>query len=94
MTENSAWQKVQLVYKVKRKVTYQSICRSQAQANAQHKPKLHEVEVDDSDIPFLGEIQGEGNSWTVQVGINNHVTRCKLDTGASVSVVCDSLAWL
>ena len=80
--------------KCKKRGHYQSVCRSQAQANAQHKPKLHEVEVDDSDIPFLGEIQGGGDSWTVQVGINNHVTRCKLDTGASVSVVSDSLAWL
>ena len=53
-----------------------------------------EVEVDDADIPFLGDIQGGGDSWAVHVGINNYVTRCELDIGACVSVVSDSLAWL
>ena len=72
---------------------FQKVCHSQTSTS--HKPKVHELDIDeDSAVPFLGEIQGGGDSWTVQVGINNNVTRCKLDTGASVSVVSDSLKWL
>ncbi|XP_031574104.1 uncharacterized protein LOC116307918 [Actinia tenebrosa] len=79
--------------KCKKRGHFQSVCRSQSNP----KPKVNEIEDDDSDMPFLGEVLGEikggENSWIVQVGINN-VTRCKLDTGAAVSVVSDSLPWI
>ena len=45
-------------------------------------------------FPSSEKFKGGENSWIVQVGINDNVTRCKLDTGASVSVVSEALHWL
>ena len=80
--------------KCKKRGHFQAVCRSQNNAQSQQKKKVQEIEDDEPDLPFLGEIKGGENSWIVQVGINDNVTRCKLDTGASVSVVSDALPWL
>lgn len=70
---------------------FQKVCQSQTS----HNSTVHELDIEeDLDLPFLGEIQGGGDSWIVQVGINDNVTRCKLDTGASVSVLSNTLKWL
>ena len=48
----------------------------------------------EEEILHLGEIQGEGNCWTTQLGVNGHNTCFKLDTGAAVTVIGDNVPWL
>ena len=42
--------------------------------------------------PFQGEICGQGNFWSTQVKVN--LTDFKLDTGATVTIISDSVPWL
>ena len=68
---------------------YQSVCRSKKH----NSNKVHEVEEDENDeIFFLGEINSD--YWTAQIEVNGHTTLFKLDTGAAVTVLSDSVQWL
>ena len=64
--------------------------------NPKKKPdkKVHEVEAEEEARPFLGEICGQRDFWAVQVEVNGFLTDFKLDTGAAVTIVSDSVPWL
>ena len=44
--------------KCKKRGHFQAVCRSQNSEQSQQKKKVHEIEEENHDIPFLGEIQG------------------------------------
>ena len=57
--------------------------------------KVHEVEEDGDEVFFLGEINSVYTDyWTAQVEVNGHSTLFKLNTGAAVTVLSDSVHWL
>ncbi len=58
-------------------------------------PKKISASPGDDQFLFLGEVTGVGNDpWNAQIGVNDHNTKFKLDTGASVCVLSDSVPWL
>jgi hypothetical protein len=73
---------------------YQAVCRSGGTGRA----TLNEVQdLQDVSIPFLGEIRDDNSveHWTAEISVNDHPpTLFKLDTGATVSVVSDTVPWL
>ncbi len=72
---------------------YQVVCKSKVPP----KPVgINEVDSPgDDQFLFLGEVTGVGNDlWNAQIGVNDHNTKFKLDTGASVCVLSDSVPWL
>ncbi len=79
--------------KCKKKGHYQAVCKSKGSP----KPVgINEVDSPgDDQFLFLGEVTGVGNNpWNAQIGVNDHNTKFKLDTGASVCVLSDSVPWL
>lgn len=57
--------------------------------------KVQEVEEEEEDeIHFLGEIGSDSTYWSAQIGVNGQTTRFKLDTGVTVTVLCDDIQWL
>ncbi|CAB4011562.1 Transposon Ty3-I Gag-Pol poly [Paramuricea clavata] len=86
--------------KCKKKGHYQAVCQSKPSFSK----SVNEVNksLGEDQVLFLGEINGESNdSWTAQIGVNGHNTKLnghntkfKLDTGASVCVLSDSVPWL
>ena len=70
---------------------YQSVCRS----TKHNSNKVHEKEDENDEIFFLGEINSDSKDyWTAQIEVNGHTTLFKLDTGAAVTVLSDSVQWL
>lgn len=54
--------------------------------------KVQEVEEEEEDeIHFLGEIGSDSTYWSAQIGVNGQTTRFKLDTGVTVTVLCDDV---
>ena len=78
--------------KCKKKGHYQAVCQSKPSFSK----SVNEVKsLWEDQVLFLGEINGESNdSWTAQIGVNGHNTKFKLETGASVCVLSDSVPWL
>ena len=70
----------------KKKGHFQSVCRKK-------NTGVHTVELSDDEYPFLGTI-GDDADWTEKVDVNGQEVTFKLDTGASVSVLSDSVPWL
>ena len=69
------------------------MCRSSKRTN--HKTVNQVSDSEDDTAHFLGSInQGFNDHWTATLSVNGHPTVFKLDTGASVSVVCSSEPWL
>ena len=79
--------------KCHKKGHFRAVCLSKKQP--MEKQSVNEVsDLENVEIPFLGEIQGPGSQWTAQVNVNGHSTCFKLDTGAAVSVISDKEPWL
>ena len=69
--------------KCKKKGHFAIVCRG-------HDVRLSKVhEVGGEEIPFLGEIHGQGDCWSAEIIVNGFPTTFKLDTGAAVSVLSD-----
>ena len=49
---------------------------------------------EDLEVPFLGEMNGQGDYWSALIIVNGFPTEFKLDTGASVSVLSDQTPFL
>ena len=71
--------------KCKKKVIFGQACR---RIKAK---RIHEVN-EDVEIPFLGEVDEQGDYWSADISMNP--TRFKLDTGAGVLVLSHQTPWL
>jgi len=57
--------------------------------------QVHEVEEDDDELFFPGEINSASTDyWRGQIELNSHNTLFKLDTGSAVTVLSDNAQWL
>ncbi|XP_077864282.1 uncharacterized protein LOC144349635 [Saccoglossus kowalevskii] len=62
---------------------FKKVCHSTRQESS----KINEVHnLEEIQIPFLGEAYGSDDYWSAEIKVNGHDTHFKLDTGATVSL--------
>ena len=77
-------------HKCKKKGHYQSLCKSKKKVDNVISVKNEEEEPVDN---FLGAIHSsEGRAWTVNLHLNHTLLEFKIDTGAEVTVIPESVA--